>query len=164
MKICPECHVLVGGPEHNCPLCGTALQPSDIQANDESLYPKFAQAKKQRSRFPLLAKIFAFLSIITILICGTVNLIVDHRFTWSLFVIGAIICLWTSLGFHLLTNVNLNNKLLMDLLSLSAYLVLVDKLTGWTRWSINYVTRPGARSLPQRPNQTHKPTKQLINK
>ena len=139
MKICPECQVLVGGPEKYCPLCGAQLQSSEANRNEESLYPVFSQAKKQPGRFPLLAKIFAFFSLITILVCGSINLIVDHRFTWSLFVIGAVICLWTSLGFHLLTNVNLNYKLLMDLLSLSAYLILVDKLTGWTRWSINYV-------------------------
>lgn len=139
MKICPECHVQVGGPERSCPLCGAALQSADPAGNEESLYPQFTQHLKQRSRFPFLAKLFAFLSLITILICGTVNLVVDHKFTWSLFVIGGIVCLWASLGVHLLTNINLNYKLLMDLLALSAYLILIDKLTGWNRWSINYV-------------------------
>ncbi len=139
MKSCPDCHVLVAGPQKVCPLCGRELQSTEISEAEEALYPDFSQPGKQKSRFPLLAKIFAFLSMITILICGTVNLIVDHRLTWSLYVIGAIVCLWTSLGVHLLTNTNLNNKLLADLLSLSAYLVLVDKLTGWNRWSINYV-------------------------
>ncbi len=139
MKTCPECHVLVSGTGQNCPLCGAKLQPSDKTGIEDSLYPDFSPTKKQRSRFPFLAKLFAFLSVITILICGMVNLIVDHHFSWSLYVIGAIVCLWTSVGFHLLTNVNLNYKLLMDLLSLSAYLILVDKLSGWTRWSINYV-------------------------
>ena len=139
MKTCPECHVLISGPQQHCPLCGTKLLLSEGSDQEESLYPDFSQPSKQHSRFPFLAKLFAFLSGITILLCGTINLIVDHRLSWSLYVIGAIVCLWTSLGFHLLTNVNLNYKLLMDLLSLSAYLVLVDKLSGWSRWSINYV-------------------------
>ena len=139
MKSCPECHVLVADPQDHCPLCNAKLLPLEGSEKEEYLYPDFSQPAKQRSRFPFLAKLFAFLSAICILICGIINLAVDHQLTWSLYVIGAIVCLWTSVGFHFLSDTNLNNKLLADLLSLSVYLILVDKLTGWNRWSINYV-------------------------
>ena len=139
MKTCPECHVKVGGPLQLCPLCGAKLQPCEPRETDELIYPDFSQPVKHPDRFPFLAKLFAFVSGIVILVCGSINLLLNHQLTWSLYVIGAVICGWTSVGVHLLSDINLNNKLLADLLSLSAYLILVDKLTGWTRWSVHYV-------------------------
>ena len=138
MKICPDCKIQVGGPTKNCPLCGGVL--SAESGNDEvALYPDFSLPVKPRSKFPFLAKIFAFISLIAILVCGLIDLILNHRFTWSLFVIGGIAMLWVSVGTHLLKDINLNYKLLLDLCALSVYLVLIDKLTGWHQWSVDYV-------------------------
>ena len=139
MRSCPECHVLVPGPDTLCPLCGAVLKQESGNDEEELLYPDFSQPIKPRSRFPMLAKIFAFISLITILICGFLNLILSHELSWSLYVIGGIIGAWTSVGLHLLTDVNLNYKLLCDLCSLSLYLILIDWLTGWSGWSVDYV-------------------------
>ena len=138
MKICPECKIRVGGPAKNCPLCGSVLT-AESDNNEISLYPDFSKPVKPRSKFPFLAKIFAFISLIAVLVCGLIDLIINHQFTWSLFVIGGIAMLWVSIGTHLLTDINLNYKLLLDLCALSCYLVLIDKLTGWKQWSIDYV-------------------------
>ena len=139
MKSCPECNILVGGSSVNCPLCGSKLLITDNNDNETDLYPDFSQPSKRRGKFPFLARLFAFISLITIMICGLINLLVDHRLSWSLYVIGGIVALWASVGVHLLTNINLNNNLLLDLCALSLYLLLIDKLTGWQKWSINYV-------------------------
>ena len=139
MKICPECKLSVGGSAVICPLCGSKLLNSSGAADDISLYPDFSIPTKPRSKFPFLAKLFAFISLVAILVCGFIDLILNHRFTWSLFVIGGIAVLWVSLGTHLLTDINLNYKLMLDLCALSLYLILIDKLTGWKQWSVDYV-------------------------
>ena len=139
MKICPECKLSVGGSAVICPLCGSKLLNSSSAADDISLYPDFSIPTKPRSKFPFLAKLFAFISLVAILVCGFIDLILNHRFTWSLFVIGGIAVLWVSLGTHLLTDINLNYKLMLDLCALSLYLILIDKLTGWKQWSVDYV-------------------------
>lgn len=139
MKRCPECSVLVGGTESKCPLCGAPLTASPVPGGEDSLYPDFSQPAHHRERFPFLAKLFAFLSLITIVVCGAVNLIINGRLTWSIYVIGAIAALWCSAGVHLLTRINLNYKLLADLCALSFYLILVDRMNGWHRWSVDYV-------------------------
>ena len=139
MKKCPECKILVGGPAKTCPLCGTALKPSDVPGGEEPLYPDFSLRTKRRERFPFLAKLFAFISLVVIIVCGVINLLTEGKLSWSLYVIGAIAAAWCSVGLHLLTRVNLNFKLLADLCALSGYLMLIDWLTGWNRWSVNYV-------------------------
>ena len=47
--------------------------------------------------------------------------------------------LWATVGLHLLSKINLNYMLLNDVCALSLYLILVDHLSGWGRWSIDYV-------------------------
>lgn len=139
MKTCPECKIQVGGPEKLCPLCGTELLPAGNSEGEERLYPDFSKPVKPPSKFPFLARIFAFLSVVTVVICVLVNLLVSHRLSWSLFVVGGIVTAWCTVGVHLLTNYNLNYKLLIDLVAISLYLILIDRLTGWNQWSIDYV-------------------------
>lgn len=139
MKICPECKIEIGGTEYYCPLCGSELTLSDDKGGEESIYPDFSLPVNPPNRFPFLAKLFAFLSLIAVLVCGLIDLLINHQLTWSLFVIGGIAAAWVSLGTHLLTNINLNYKLLLDLCALSLYLILIDHLTGWHQWSIDYV-------------------------
>ena len=139
MKNCPECKIQVGGPEIFCPLCGAELLPDEKNENEEALYPDFSRPVKPRSKFPPLAKVFAFISLAAVFICGLIDVLISHQLTWSLYVIGGIAAAWVSVGTHLLTDMNLNNKLLIDLCALSFYLVLIDRLTGWHGWSIDYV-------------------------
>ena len=139
MKKCPECSVLVGGPGNKCPLCGTSLEAGPVSGGEESIYPDFTHPAPRRERFPFLAKLFAFLSLIIIIVCGTIDLSTSGHFSWSIYVIGAIAVLWCSVGLHLLTRINLNYKLLADMCALSFYLILIDRMNGWHRWSIDYV-------------------------
>lgn len=139
MRTCPECKVLVGGPGGRCPLCGAPLSASDGSGNEAPMYPVFVTGEKRRSSFPFLAKIFAFISLLAVCSCTLINLLVNGRMTWSLFVVGAIATAWLTVGLHLLARFNLNYQLLIDLVAVSLFLVLIDRLTGWTRWSVDYV-------------------------
>ena len=139
MRTCPECKVLVGGSDIRCPLCGAVLNGPDDGAAAEPLYPEFGSAAKRHDPFPILAKIFAFVSILGVCICVLINLLVSGRMTWSLYVVGGVAAAWLTVGLHLMARINLNFQLLIDLCAVSLYLVLIDRLTGWHRWSIDYV-------------------------
>ena len=139
MRTCPECKILVGGSDTRCPLCGAPLTGADDGTGAESMYPKFDPAAKRRDSFPFLAKIFAFISILGVSICVLINLLVSGRMTWALFVVGGVAAVWLTVGLHLMARINLNFQLLIDLCAVSLYLVLIDRLTGWHRWSIDYV-------------------------
>ena len=139
MRRCPECNIEIGDPVSRCPLCGAELECSGTEQTDGPLYPVFSDNDKQRSSFPFLAKLFAFLSLIAIGTCTLINLLTAHHLTWSLYVTGGIAMLWATVGLHLLTKINLNFMLLIDVCAVSLYLILVDHLSGWGRWSVDYV-------------------------
>ena len=139
MGYCPECRISVEGGASRCPLCGTALQPSEEKTRGNRMYPAFGEAGKPHSPFPLLAKIFAFISLITVFTCTLIDLLISRHLTWSLYVSCGILGLWMTVGLHLLTKFNLNYKLLIDLCTVSLYMILIDRLTGWTGWSVDYV-------------------------
>lgn len=139
MRTCPECKITVGGAAKTCPLCGAELTLSGTEAEGDNLYPEFTGKVLHRSSFPFLAKIFAFITLIAVGTCILIDLLVTHRLSWSLYVIGSFAVLWTTVGTHLLGRVNLNYLLLNDLVAVSLFLVLIDLLSGWNRWSIDYV-------------------------
>ena len=80
MKICPECKIEIGGTEYYCPLCGSELTLSDDKGGEESLYPDFSLPVNPPNRFPFLAKLFAFLSLIAVLVCGLIDLLIKKTF------------------------------------------------------------------------------------
>lgn len=139
MRTCPECKITVGDPVRNCPLCGAALTESGTEKTEGPLYPVFTGSKAPRSSFPFLAKLFAFVSLIAGISCVLIDLLITHRLTWSLYVLGGIAAAWLTVGMHLLSNINLNYLLLNDLVAVSLYLILIDHLSGWNRWSVDYV-------------------------
>ena len=139
MRRCPECNIEIGDPVSRCPLCGAKLEVTGDEQTGAFLYPAFSEHDKPRSSFPFLAKLFSFLSLITVGVCTLIDLLIAHRLTWSLYVTGAVIMLWGTVGLHLLAKINLNNMLLNDVCAVSLYLILVDHLSGWGRWSIDYV-------------------------
>ena len=139
MRVCPECKVQIGDPVSRCPLCGASLIIPEHEEEGGRLYPVFTDGKKTRSSFPFLARLFAFLSLISVGICVLINLLTTHSLTWSLYVIGGVVTLWLTVGLHLLGRINLNYMLLIDVCAVSLYLILIDHLTGWSRWSIDYV-------------------------
>ena len=139
MRRCPECNIEIGDPVSRCPLCGAKLEVTGDEQPGAFLYPAFSEHDKPRSSFPFLAKLFSFLSLITVGVCTLIDLLIAHRLTWSLYVTGAVVMLWGTVGLHLLAKINLNNMLLNDVCAVSLYLILVDHLSGWGRWSIDYV-------------------------
>ncbi len=139
MRICPECKITVGDRESRCPLCGAELKLSGEARTEENLYPEFIGTAKHRSSFPFLVKLFAFITLIAAGPCVLINLLTAHRVSWSLYVVGGLTLCWVTVGVHLLTHVNLNYQLLNDLVGVSLYLILIDRLSGWGRWSIDYV-------------------------
>ncbi len=139
MRRCPECKIEVGDPVSRCPLCGAELELTGNEQTEGMMYPVFSAYDKPHSTFPFLAKLFLFLSMITVGTCTLINLLISHHLTWSLYVTGGIVLLWATVGVHLLTKINLNYMLLNDVIAVSLYLILVDHLSGWGRWSIDYV-------------------------
>lgn len=92
---CVKCGVNLADTEKSCPLCGTAVyHPELTQENASPLYPpRQYPAPRNRSKSWLIILTTAFL--LPILITLQCDLLLNGKITWSGFVIGALVTLYT---------------------------------------------------------------------
>lgn len=140
MKHCELCKIDIAQDCTVCPICGSELTGvSESGMND---YPNITKTQRIREPFPLLARIFLFISIIVSAISAFLNFFLAPNFPWAIITIGAVILLWAAIGLPLLCRTNVNTMLLIQLSTAVVYLLLVDRLTGSYGWALSYAV-PG---------------------
>ena len=119
MNKCKKCNVVILDDTDRCPLCKHVLESDGIPG--ESRYPDaIATARK----FRFVENLVLFISIVAECLLIAINFQVDREVAWSL-VIGIIL---------LYGNVVLRMAIL---------LLGIDYLTGYRRWSLDYVLPGG---------------------
>lgn len=135
MKYCNGCKVSVNTPVLRCPLCYGALESVDNVPEPLS-YPNISAKIKG---YNLVFRILLFLSLTAVAICGIVDVTSNGRLSWSLIVLCNLAYIWVALG----TAVNRRRKvgfnILIQVLSLAAFMVLIDIFAGHHNWALNYV-------------------------
>lgn len=87
---CINCGVKLADTEKRCPLCGTVPFHPDLRREEgEALYPQDRYPRQQVSRKGALG-VVTILLLIPILVTLICDLGLNHRVTWSGYVIGAI--------------------------------------------------------------------------
>lgn len=92
---CISCGVKLADSENKCPLCGTEVyHPQLSRALEEPPYPKDQYPEKEVSPwgFRMMMLIAFLLPIQIVLLC---DLPLNHSITWSGYVIGALVTLYT---------------------------------------------------------------------
>ena len=140
MKHCELCKIDIAQDRAVCPICGSEL--TGTIEKDTEYYPNVTKTEKLREPFPLLAKIFLFVSIIISVVVAFLNCFIAPDFPWAVITIGAIVVLWAAIGIPLLSRMNVNAMLLVQLLAAVVYFLLIDRLTGSHGWALTYVV-PG---------------------
>lgn len=121
-----------------CPLCHHVLEPGGEQ--EENRYPDAIQVTRQ---FRFLENLVLFLSIVTACVLATVNYMVNPQVPWSL--IAALILLYANavLKMAVVGRSGYLFKTLM-LAAIAVFVLLgIDYLTGYSRWSLDYVLPAG---------------------
>lgn len=134
MKYCEKCKVNITGKRTICPLCHQALTGDDN--GQKEVFPYIPSIFKQHS---LMFRWALFFSVISAVICVTINLAIPKGGMWSLFVVGGIICLWISLTITICKRKNLIKTILYQVVTLSILSILWDHLTSWRGWSLDFV-------------------------
>jgi hypothetical protein len=132
MNYCDQCRVYVLGSRQQCPLCHTPVPDSDGPPDTEG-YP-IIQDKKAKNRF-LLVLLLA-LSAAVSMICLAVNLSGAPSELWSLIVLTALLLLWETVGFMILSKKNIGWRLFAQMVAVMIVLMTIDAVTGWRAWSI----------------------------
>lgn len=143
MKKCPECKIKIATNRKTCPLCLNVLQDDDDDSYISLPYPKY---KEPSYKSHLIKKIFLYLSIIVIGICGLINILTYHNTPsyWSLIVLFGIIYLWVLINFTIISKRNMAFRLFLQAFFLSILMLIIESTAKQTSgingyWFIPYV-------------------------
>ena len=134
MKYCPKCHVSIDAPRHYCPLCGGVLTGGD--GEEKELFPVIPPLYKQYSLF---FRVMIYLSIFAGVSAVSINLMLPQSGWWSVMVILAECGIWIAIATGLRRRTSFSKRILWQSAVILMLLTAADALTGWHRWSVNYV-------------------------
>lgn len=126
---------MVDHPVERCPLCFDRLERADGFPEE----PSYPPLLKQAEQYNLIKRTLLMLSFTVALVCVTINFFASPQNWWSLIVLGNILYMWIAIGTMVRKRSKLGYNILMQAISLSAVLILIDYRTGWRGWAVNYV-------------------------
>lgn len=133
MRLCRHCGVKLSNDIKRCPLCDMETEVTDDRFALDYPYIK--------SRFTrgLLIKLITFSAVVF----AGASILVDHLVPtgspWAFMTIVAIVYLWISAMNVLRYTPNPASIMLCQLFCVSGLLFVIDYLTGYYRWSVNFV-------------------------
>ena len=134
MSFCKHCNIEIEDDAEVCPLCGVALEhPHDA----ENMYPDIVKITKKIS---VAARIYVTFAIMAILISIGLNYY-DYQSTgvlWCLIVVGGLV--WTYLLLKIVVEYEYGYSVKTYTMVFASflYLLLIDAVFGFPRWSMNY--------------------------
>lgn len=133
MSVCKNCNVEILDDASVCPLCGCAL---DHPNDGHDMYPDIVRVTKSIS---LAARIYVTAAIVVI--CGAVaaNYFLTTDVYWSLVVAGGLILTYLILKVVVEYEYGYQVKIFTMFFAALLYLLLIDWVFGFYRWSLNYV-------------------------
>ncbi len=133
MRFCSHCRAKIENDIEKCPLCDMdTTKPDD---NFDEAYPYI----KSRFTRGLVIKLITFVAVVFIGAGLLVNHLVPTGNPWALITAAAIIYAWISAINVLRFTPNPPSITLGQLFCVSGLVFWIDFLTGWLKWSINYV-------------------------
>lgn len=136
MKRCEKCGVLVPSSRNRCPLCQRLLLESDEKGFDSEIFPYIPTIYHRHN---LLIRISLFCSIVLYVVCLALNLLVWKENWWSLFVLAGEAAGWMTVAQAIRKRSTFCKHVLYQIVTISAFAVLFDAMTGFHRWSFQYV-------------------------
>lgn len=137
MTRCSKCGVMVDSQHKNCPLCS---KPLSNAGESITQYPSYLDLYSRVRNFTI-EKLFLFLTISTIVITITINLLTlqINSSPWSAVVTALLLYAWVAVRNTFISKTHSGGKTLFQFLSLSVLLLILDICGGFSKWSTNYV-------------------------
>ncbi len=135
---CRKCKVNVNG--EICPLCKAKTDDIENSSADYSCnYPKYP--KNRKSWREILKKSTIFITVSLTLISVFINIFTYEKADnlWSIIVSGAMCLALVSVIQIISKQTYIGRKILCIYVCISIFLVVIDILYGFTKWSTNYV-------------------------
>ena len=134
MNRCQKCNVVILDDTDRCPLCQHVLETDGTKG--ENRYPDAIEVTR---RFRFLENLVLFLSIVVETILVIINYTVDKDVAWSLIAGNILLYLNVVLRMAVLGKSGYMAKTVSLILLAVVLLLGIDYLTGYNRWSLDYV-------------------------
>jgi len=131
--ICKKCGIKLLGTQKRCPLCGSVLTGPVLQ------YSVFPEMQVGRATNWFVLRMSAFITVVAAVLCVLVNASATPNKWWSLFVLGSLCSLWCAVGIAFYKRRNVLKLILWQVTLITGLSILWDILTGFHRWSLNFV-------------------------
>ncbi|MCI5856142.1 MAG: DUF6320 domain-containing protein [Agathobacter sp.] len=138
MSRCNNCKIQITDETDKCPFCRCVLEKDEGQTQD-----KYPEAWVVARRFHLLENIVLFLSILIEAVLVYINYVVTPFFAWSLIVGLVLLYANVVLRLAVIGKSGYMFKTICLVLMTVIILIAIDYLTGYNRWSLNYVMPAG---------------------
>lgn len=137
MSKCRNCHVTIKDHTQVCPLCHCVLEQ---QGDSRNTYPDI---RFQTKFLLLVGRIYLFLILLAGVTLGALNYKFYHGCWWFLIVVACMSYLYLVFRFAILDDAGYKSKIIVLVISAMLLVVLIDYVTGYEGWSVNYVIPGG---------------------
>lgn len=146
MKYCRYCKIKVQSGSR-CPLCSVELEEQDsgatesvpsISVDEDNKYPEFTG--KPTDRYNFILRLFLLISVVAGSTSLLINIMTFAGVLWSVAVICGILFLWATLVYPLFARRNIGHFIIVDAISLSALIYMIELFTDKKGWGLTYVT------------------------
>mgnify|MGYP000937118607 CR=1 FL=1 len=137
MPYCVHCGVEMAPSEKSCPLCQTLVQdPACPWTPPESMpYPERVEEVFKHIDLRYGRSLAVLVLLIPALVVLAVNLLSSGSITWSLYVIGALVCVYCWFLVPLFYRFRRPYAYIaIDFITLALYLLLIARMTGGRAW------------------------------
>jgi hypothetical protein len=138
MSKCRNCKIEITDVTDKCPFCHCVLEQDETECQN-----RYPEAWVVVRRFHLFENIVLFLSILIEAVLMLVNYFVTPFFVWSAIVGLILIYVNVVLRLAIIGKSGYQFKTISLVIIGSVILVAIDYLTGYRRWSLNYVVPAG---------------------
>lgn len=135
MNKCWNCGVEFIDPTNVCPLC-KCITENDLNQMGEPTYP---HADKKMKKIQRALNIYTFAAIVAEVIFVGIDFFTGESFWWSIMLGAFFIYGFITLKFSVQKHIGYQFKMLLQTLLGVSVLILIDYLTGFHGWSLNYV-------------------------
>lgn len=136
MNTCRQCKVVIRDDTQVCPLCQCVIEQGELSRR---AYPDVRVAER---RLRLFGNICFFVMLLASVVLGSCNYILGGT-CWCIIPIAAMLYAFLLLRLVLISRSGYRSKIFIPLLLGILFVSLVDALTGFHRWSLNYVLPAG---------------------
>ncbi len=139
MSYCVNCGVELDASEKNCPLCGLEVQnprqpysPAAKRPYAQRLDPVYSRINRH-----FVASILTIATAFPALLCLVINMILAGKFSWSLYVAGALAVVWVFVvPRFIIRKLSFMRLFIPDLIAVILYLLLLELLTPVNGWFV----------------------------